>query len=378
MIAIIADDFTGAAELAGISLRYGLTVELCLLEVNYVNADVLIVCTDSRSVNEAAAKKITEDVVNEIFKLKPTFIYKKIDSVLRGYVLAELKIQMNQTGFEKAFVLPSNPSLGRTIYNGEYFIDGIKINETAFAKDPEFPMQHSSVVKMIGSDDVKILKLKDVLPLKDIVIGEATSVIDTAAWAEKIDEHWMLAGAGDFYDAILRKQFNLCEPQKIELQLPHIYVSGTAFDNRKKQIKQIEHKHECVAYLSDKILENTADEIWDKQVAEIIKSKKKLVIAIDKSSKDPVLLRATMAKVIVEIMQRENIKEIFIEGGSTAAAVLQELNIKKLMPVNELERGVVRVKAFTSFEERLGEGGLYITVKPGSYDLPKEILELYL
>jgi len=74
-----------------------------------------------------------------------------------------------------------------------------------------------------------------------------------------------------------------------------------------------------------------------------------------------------MAKAVKEIVARENVKEIFIEGGSTAAAVLEELNIKKLVPVNELSRGVVRMMA----------GDLFITVKPGSYQLPDEIIKLY-
>jgi uncharacterized protein YgbK (DUF1537 family) len=52
MIAVIADDFTGAAELAGISLRYGLKVELCVGKVEYKNADVLVVSTDSRSLKK--------------------------------------------------------------------------------------------------------------------------------------------------------------------------------------------------------------------------------------------------------------------------------------------------------------------------------------
>ncbi len=74
-----------------------------------------------------------------------------------------------------------------------------------------------------------------------------------------------------------------------------------------------------------------------------------------------------MAKAAKEIIERESVKEIFIEGGSTAAAVLQELSIKELLPVNELQRGVVRMKA----------NDLFITVKPGSYQLPEEIKNLY-
>jgi D-threonate/D-erythronate kinase len=370
MIAVIADDFTGAAELAGISLRYGLTVELCLLEVNYVNADVLIVCTDSRSVNVATAKKITADVIDKILKLKPIFIYKKIDSVLRGHVLAELKIQMQITGFDKAFILPANPTLNRVIIDGEYYVYGINISATAFARDPEFPVKFSSVKKMIGSEAVKILKVNEILPSKGIVIGEATSAYDTAAWAEMINEHWMVIGAGDFYDAILHKKYNRIETIKIQWQLPHMYVCGTAFEKRKVQIKQIDNKMRCVAYLSASMMkyENANDKKWLKKTTDILQLKNRIVIAIDEPLNDALSLRTTMAKAIKEIVQVQTIKEIFIEGGSTAAAVLKELNIIKLMPVNELERGVVRTKV----------EDLFITVKPGSYDLPKHIMNLYL
>ena len=48
-------------------------------------------------------------------------------------------------------------------------------------------------------------------------------------------------------------------------------------------------------------------------------------------------------------------------------AILEELKISKLTPVNELQRGVVRMKAID----------LLITVKPGSYQLPEELLKHY-
>ena len=56
-IAVIADDFTGAAELAGISLRYGLTVSVCLHNEISTDADVLIISTDSRSLKKKGSFK---------------------------------------------------------------------------------------------------------------------------------------------------------------------------------------------------------------------------------------------------------------------------------------------------------------------------------
>src|SRR5258705_8078890 len=145
MIAVIADDFTGAAELAGISLRYGLKASVCLNNESDVDADVLVVSTDSRSMSKEAAIKVTAEAMKNIMRLKPDLMYKKIDSVFRGYALDELKTQMEQSGIKKAFVLGANPSLGRTISEGRYFINGDPISETDFGTDPEFAITDSSV-----------------------------------------------------------------------------------------------------------------------------------------------------------------------------------------------------------------------------------------
>ena len=362
MIAVIADDFTGAAELAGISLRYGLKVDVFLSDVVATDADVIIVCTDSRSLNNAAAKQVTANAVTNLLQLKPLFIYKKIDSVLRGYVLDEINVQLQQTNLQKALIVPANPSLGRTIVNGEYFINRTRINETGFANDPEFPITNAAVVKMIGNDAVKVLKHTGELPAKSIVIGEAETADDIKSWATVMDNTWMLAGAGDFYMALLQKQYKEQAQLKPTMLSPHLYVCGTAFDERKEFVKALDKKENCVAYLQEAV-----NEEWLNKTAGIIKEQQRLVIAIDNSTIAALELRTIMATVVKNIIRKENIKEIFIEGGSTAAAILQELNIKELKPVDEFQRGVVRMKA----------ADLFITVKPGSYQLPEEITNIY-
>ena len=188
MIAVIADDLTGAAEIAGIGLRYGLKVELTTTIHTNTDADLFVVSTDSRSLTRENAERITAQTVEAILQLKPDLIYKKIDSVLRGYVLDELAIQMELTGLKKAFVLPANPSLGRTIKDGLYYINGKAISETGFATDPEFAITDSSVLKMIRTmaGEERVLKQPDSLPSEGIVIGEAETPGETTAWVDKV------------------------------------------------------------------------------------------------------------------------------------------------------------------------------------------------
>jgi uncharacterized protein YgbK (DUF1537 family) len=371
MIAVIADDFTGAAELAGISLKYGLKIELSLGKENATNADILIISTNSRSLGKADALHVTKKAVQNLAALKPSFIYKKIDSVLRGHVIDEINVQMQLTGFKKAFILPANPSLGRTISNGKYFIDGQEINETAFATDPEFPINSSSISGMLGYGDLNVLEHAGSLPEEGIIVGEAETSADILAWANKIDKTWMRVGAGDFYEAILQKQFSLKGKKDFQPELPCLYVCGTSFIKSKNFIREVHKEIGCVVYLTGKEEKETIRKDFFQQINNAFKIHGKAIVAYNENSvpysASATLLRTIMAKAVKGVLERETIKELFIEGGSTAAVVLEELNIKKLIPVNELQRGTLRTKA----------GALYITVKPGSYELPPQLKNLF-
>jgi uncharacterized protein YgbK (DUF1537 family) len=126
-------------------------------------------------------------------------------------------------------------------------------------------------------------------------------------------------------------------------------------------------------YLSERMLrDETADDlIWFEKLVDLLKQQRKAVIAIDEKTVPPAAtalsLRTVMAKAVKYCLENSPVKELFIEGGSTGAAVLHELNIEQLVPVDVLQRGVVRMKA----------AELFITVKPGSYKWPQQIMNLY-
>lgn len=377
MIAVIADDFTGAAELAGIGLRYGLTVELVTKLGKKPDADIIVVCTDSRSMNKREAVEVTGRVVKDLLLLQPSFIYKKIDSVFRGHVLDELGIQMQQIGLQKAIVLAANPSLGRTIKDGIYYVNGEPVSETGFATDPEFAITDPSVWQMLRADDnaIQVLQHTDELAAEGIIIAGAETTDDVAAWADKVDNGSVVAGAGDFFTAILDKK-HLVQPQEQPvLQSPLLYVCGTAFGKSNDFVRYVKEKRDCVIYLSPSIMQTgVVDSSWIGKADKILQEQGRAIIAIDPEERQlpdvsALSLRTAMAKAVKEIAGVTGIRELFIEGGSTASAVLAELGICTLLPVNELERGVVRMKA--------KEKDTCITVKPGSYLLSQQISALY-
>lgn len=363
---VIADDLTGAAEIAGICLRFGLRAAISLNGELPVRQGVSIICTDTRSMNKEQARQLTTAIMKEIGE-RPVF-YKKIDSVCRGHVLDELLIEMQGTNKQRAIVVPANPSLGRTIDNGKYYIYGVPVSETDFANDPEFPAQSSLVVDMLNAKgkEISVAKHADHLQEKGIIIGEATSNEDIHAWAYKAERDDILAGAGDFFTALLQRDCQLVEMDQPEIQSPYLYISGTSFNGSRDFISTIKANRQTVVYLPVAI----DDESWLSIANEILLKKQKMVLAIDPATGDKTdaqTLRSVMAKQVQQLLQQETVKEILIEGGATAAAILKELGIETLEAAYEWQRGAVRMKA----------GQWHINFKPGSYPLPEQVKELF-
>jgi uncharacterized protein YgbK (DUF1537 family) len=370
MILVIADDFTGAAEMAGICLGYGLKVSLCLGGLIDCNAEVLVVSTDSRSMKKETALSVVERITLQALQMKPDFVYKKIDSVLRGFVSEELALQLRIFGLTRALVLPANPSLGRVIKNGQYFVEGIDISKTGFAKDPEFAITTPDVRQMLRTGNANMLKRGD-MPGDGINVGEAGDLSDVQYWAEQVNEEFLPAGSGDFFNAILNRKYRKKEKNVAPvLQKPHLYVSGTSFAKNRALIKR--QGHHCTAYITaDMITGRGGENSWLEKAGAILKKHQQLIIAfdetVDESGTEAIQLRAAIAAYTKKVISLFDIKELLIEGGSTAAAIFNVLGISSMQPVHEWQRGVVQMKA----------GPLMVTVKPGSYDLPEAIKDLY-
>ena len=77
MIIVIADDITGAAELGGIALRFGLKVLLSNEASSSPNVDVLILYTNTRSLRRDEAVSVMQELTNKVKALNPSLVYKK-------------------------------------------------------------------------------------------------------------------------------------------------------------------------------------------------------------------------------------------------------------------------------------------------------------
>ncbi|MEW5957849.1 MAG: four-carbon acid sugar kinase family protein, partial [Chloroflexota bacterium] len=120
MIVVLADDLTGAAEIGGIAFRYGLAAEIQTVFDPAAGADLIAVDTDTRGYSAGEAAPRVAAVAEQCRRAGVEQVFKKVDSVLRGPVLAELATLLETLGRERALLAPANPSLGRTIEQGQY------------------------------------------------------------------------------------------------------------------------------------------------------------------------------------------------------------------------------------------------------------------
>jgi uncharacterized protein YgbK (DUF1537 family) len=379
MIAVIADDFTGAAELAGIGLRYHLAVELGT-EVNAAtNADLFVIATDARSLPEAEAVAVMQKHTRELLALQPTMIFKKTDSVLRGHVLAELQAQLSLTGFKKAVLVAANPALGRTIENGKYYLNGKPVHESSFSHDPDFAISSSTILDMLRSDGklVYVKRASEVLPEDGIIVGEAAQTADLESWATRMDNTTLIAGASGFFTAMLDNMLagkqtgkSAVKPERLPFSL---FVCGTTFSNSRNAIKAIKAAAGPVCYMPDDIIRSVYSGTysyvkWANEVVALVKQHGKAIVAIhEDSTKGAAVganqLKEKMAGLVNEVLQRSMVQELVVEGGATAWALINQSELTRFFPVEEMAPGVVRMQT--------NDPNLFITVKPGSYQWPE-------
>jgi len=83
-IAVIADDLSGAAEVAGIAFSRGLSAEVQRQFEPATDAQFVAVDTDSRHVPRAEAADRVRQIAEQVVASRPDWIFKKVDSLLRG------------------------------------------------------------------------------------------------------------------------------------------------------------------------------------------------------------------------------------------------------------------------------------------------------
>ncbi len=357
MIVVIADDITGAAEMAGVAFDYGLKVRLVLgLDEGLPNADVVVVATNTRSMSASQAAVVTKEVMSRLFmhgaeSVPRLELFKKTDSALRGHIMEELEAILACGPYRKAVFLPANPSRGRVIRDGKYYCGDVPISKTDFAFDPEFPA-HTDSMRVRFPDAERL----------GVSMPDASSADDLATVVAGCPPDTLLAGAADLFEAMLvsRGHSRRATHSTMALDMDDALVVAGSTQSQPCQLGL------PVEMMPREVYDGEADATkWIHEVLPVYLRSPRMVLAIPfrhlTGKEVAVRLRQTMADVVRAMVEAHPPSTLVLEGGATAYCCLEPLSWRQFAIAQVYAPGVIRMVTPQSVS---------IILKPGSYPWP--------
>jgi 3-dehydrotetronate 4-kinase len=178
ILGIIADDFTGATDIAGMLVKGGMrtlqTIGVPAKGVIPGDVDAVVVALKTRSIvakdaiaQSLAALKALQDAgcVRFFFKYCSTF-----DSTDQGNIGPVGDALLDALKANRAIYCPAFPENGRTIFFGHLFVGDLLLSDTHMRHHPLTPMTDSSLVRVLARQTKHKVGL---VPLKQVQAGSA-------------------------------------------------------------------------------------------------------------------------------------------------------------------------------------------------------------
>ncbi|OOV94639.1 3-oxo-tetronate kinase [Pseudomonas sp. MF4836] len=160
LLGCIADDFTGATDLANMLVRGGMrtvqSIGIPSLEVAAeLDADAIVIALKSRTtpVNDAVAESLAalnwlrEQGCEQIFfKYCSTF-----DSTAAGNIGQVSEALLKALGSDFTLACPAFPENGRTLFRGHLFVQDQLLSESGMQHHPLTPMTDANLVRVLQS-----------------------------------------------------------------------------------------------------------------------------------------------------------------------------------------------------------------------------------
>ena len=156
LLGCIADDFTGATDLANTLVRSGMRVIQTIgvpQRPPAANIDAVVVALKSRTIepDQAIAQSLqalrwlrAAGAQQIVFKICSTF-----DSTPRGNIGPVTEALMDALGCDFAIATPAFPDNGRTVFRGHLFVGDQLLSDSSMRNHPLTPMTDSNLVRVL-------------------------------------------------------------------------------------------------------------------------------------------------------------------------------------------------------------------------------------
>lgn len=379
---VLADDLSGAMEAAAAFLRHGWRPAIPLGEFEMDTDSLPVISTETRNLAPVGARQALARLSVSIRAKGGDLLFKKIDSTMRGPAGAELSAMLEVWPDRPVFVAPANPGAGRTVCDGVLLVVGMPVTQTAFHRDPGFPVRHDELNRLLAASGydgavaqlpLAVLRLPggecaDALR-KKIAAGDRVFVCDAqydsdlqalVRAAREAHGAPLFAGASAL-GAVIAAQTQ--PPMQSAESVPKrrlgrgsaLFVCGSKHPASHRQMEQLGVPIRVLPR------ERESWQAFAARIADDLKARNcAAVMTLDfpGSSGDAL---AALGAAIQAVARAAPFDVLFATGGETARAVCRQLGGSSLSLVAEIETGVIAAEMMSADGVRL------VITKPGGY-----------
>lgn len=370
---VIADDFTGALDTGVQFSKQGIQTLVSTETVVQYDAlpqeiEVLVLNTESRHLTFEQAYEKTKKILEDAKVSQIPFIYKKVDSALRGNISAELKAILDTSEQAPVPFLPAYPEMNRVVIDGHLYIEDVLVSESVFAKDPYEPVTESNVMRRLQSEagiESVLVKEQD-LPKKGVVIFDAQTDDMLLTHAKCLADENLLGvtvGCAGFAKILAQQLFPDGKEVAYKLQKPVIVVCGSVNPITKKQIEYVEKEYPRISLTAQQLLDPTyweasagQNEIKeylqlmetqplvifetysDQTTAEIVTYSEEKALSADVCR---FRIGESLGKLTKALWSKHQENTFLFTGGDTLFQAMTVLGVTGIKPLTEIKPGVV-------------------------------------
>jgi len=368
-VLIMADDFTGALDTGVQFSNYGVnTVVTSDLEFEFGETtrqiEVLVFNTETRYLNKRDAYEVIKKIALKAKEENIPYIFKKVDSALRGNVASELRALSDV--FEDVSIpfIPAYPEQNRFSCEGILLIDSIPVSESVFGQDPYEPVTESHIPSLLLKEaelTTYITKTYKIPPKQERIL-----LIESHSDEEMLSQGYELlmngalnitVGCAGFAKALANIIYEKRDTMQNDIKLPLLIVSGSVNPVTKKQIVFAEVN-------GFKRISLTLEQLWDKQYWDTVKGREDINqylkmeqplmfetfgnVSTDKvnqlsDQRNELRFRIgqSLGYLVKNLISNGIKRTILFTGGDTLYQSMRVFGITEIKPLKELFPGIV-------------------------------------
>ncbi|RCV91331.1 four-carbon acid sugar kinase family protein [Billgrantia montanilacus] len=351
-VAIVADDLTGALDAAapfaarGADARVVIALEAlddALSDWEGTWPEVIAVNTESRHLSAGQAAERVARATRCLARTAPTTWFKKVDSTLRGQVVAECIAMREATG-HPLLLAPAVPAQGRLVRDAAVWVDGVPLAESAYRFDARSPPLLGPLDRAFGAEGMRLFHHAGhgmALPAGDCV-ADAESDQDLAILYDTLlraGAPRLLAGAAGLATAMAQRCFGRLQacPRPLGSIRRVLYAVGSRSPRAGEQLAVL-----CDQAPSIPVLQALAGGVPELPGAVVV-----LIPGVPPASglqeitaEDVAYAMAEGVAAVTRAWSNDGEELLFLTGGDIAMAALSRLGVRSISVEAEWSPGV--------------------------------------